>query len=195
MRRWQASGRESRPRACWAVAALALGVTACSTSSSTTTTSTAGSTTASPTSAAPTTAGSTPATGPTTTAGQSDADAIAAIKKAFTTFFGGSGTTVDAKLEVLQNAETYRSMVADASSNPQFQQLTSDIRDVSLLGATECSAAKEVSPCAKVTFDLLVGGAPMLAAQEGHAVKVDGAWKVSSSTWCAVVSVGGEKCP
>lgn len=137
----------------------------------------------------------TPGSGPATTGAPSDAEAIAAIRAAYATFFGGSTTTVDAKLAVLEDGETYRTMVTDAQANEQFQALTVDVRDVSLLADGDCTAAGEASPCALVTFDLLVSGAPMLVAKEGHAVLVGGDWKVSASTWCAVVAVGGESCP
>lgn len=48
---------------------------------------------------------------------------------------------------------------------------------------------------AEVQFGLLLSnfGSPM--AQTGHAVLVDGEWKVSRETWCRLVRMAGVECP
>ena len=61
--------------------------------------------------------------------------------------------------------------------------------------ADACTAMGEVSPCAVVTHDLFVGGAPALVGQDSAAVRIGGEWKVAASTWCRVVAIGGEQCP
>jgi len=143
-----------------------------------------------------------PAPGDTEPAGSTGAPdtpgddaALAEIRAAFETFFGGAATPLDAKVAVLQDGEQYRSMLADASADEQFQSLTIDIRDIRLLPDDECAALDVDAPCAIVTHDLLVGGAPALVAQESTAVQVDGHWLVAASAWCAVVALGGETCP
>lgn len=141
------------------------------------------------TATAPATTESTPAT-----ASPDDA-AFSAIRAAYETFFNGAGSDVDTKVAVLQDGDRYRSMLADASADPQFQSLTIDIRDITLATADQCAALGEVAPCALVTFDLLVGGMPALVGQQSAAVEVDGKWLVAASAWCTVVAIGGETCP
>lgn len=131
----------------------------------------------------------------TTTGATAAEDATEAIRAAFETFYDGAGTTVDAKVAVLEDGEQYRSMIEDASANPQFQSLTIDIREIRLAADSECAGFGATAPCAVVTHDLLVAGAPMLVAQESAAVEVDGTWLVAASSWCAVVAIGGESCP
>lgn len=158
------------------------------------------------TSGAPTTTGpttTTPSTTiPTTTIPDGGADATvltdddrAAIEGVFVTFFGGAATSVDEKVAVLEDGERYRAMLEDAAENEQFQQLTTEIRDV--VGATPaaCLEAGAEPPCALVTHDLLVAGFPMAAAIESPAVTVDGSWRVGAAAWCGVVAIGGESCP
>jgi hypothetical protein len=143
--------------------------------------------------AASTTAASTTAVpGPSTTDPATEQMLIGA---AFLTFFGGAVSDVDEKVAVLQDGERYRSMIVDASANEQFQAMTVDIRGIRLLDADACTAMGEVSPCAVVTHDLFVGGAPALVGQDSAAVRIGGEWKVAASTWCRVVAIGGEQCP
>jgi hypothetical protein len=122
-------------------------------------------------------------------------DPAVGIRVAFETFYDGAGSTVDAKIAMLQDGERYRSMLEDASANPQFQSLAIDIREIRLADDGECAGLGASAPCAVVTHDLLVAGAPMLVAQDGIAVQVDGTWLVAASSWCAVVAIGGETCP
>lgn len=117
------------------------------------------------------------------------------IGAAFLTFFGGTASDVDDKVAVLQDGERYRSMIVDASANEQFQAMTVDIRGIRLLEADACTAIGEMSPCAVVTHDLFVGGAPALVGQDSAAVRIGDEWKVASSAWCRVVAIGGEQCP
>jgi hypothetical protein len=135
----------------------------------------------------------------TTVAGSSTTAAVEdpteAIRAAFETFYDGAGTTVDAKVAALEDGERYRSMLEDASANPQFQSLTIDIREIRMTADSECGGLGATAPCAVVTHDLLVAGAPMLVAQDSIAVQVDGTWLVAASSWCAVVAIGGETCP
>jgi hypothetical protein len=162
---------------------------------------TSGSQTSAPATSAPATSGSvttsttattTTVPGPSTT---DPADEQMLIGAAFLTFFGGTASDVDQKVAVLQDGERYRSMIVDASANEQFQAMAVDIRGIRLLDADACTAMGEVSPCAVVTHDLFVGGAPALVGQESAAVRLGDEWKVAASAWCRVVAIGGEQCP
>lgn len=119
--------------------------------------------------------------------------AEAAITNAFTVFFDGA-RTVDEKVAVLENGETYRSMLAGAAANEQFQQLSTVVTAVELVPDADCSAADVGAPCARVEHDLLVEDFPMLADHIGWAIQRNGTWLVAAATWCDVVATGGASC-
>jgi hypothetical protein len=120
---------------------------------------------------------------------------VAAITSAFAAFFGGSTSTVDEKVALLEHGESYRSMLSDAAANAQFQKMSTEIRSVRAGTAVECSALEALPGCAVVTHDLLVGGFPMAASIDSPAVKVSGKWLVGARAWCKIVEMGGETCP
>ncbi len=130
-----------------------------------------------------------------TTAAPSATDDTAAITAAFTKFFDGLDPNVDAKIALLEHGDVLGSMITDAAQNPQFQQLTTVVNTVTLLSDADCTAAGEVAPCAAVGHDMFVGGLPAMVGLKSHAVKLDGVWKVSAASWCAIVSIGGATCP
>ena len=123
-----------------------------------------------------------------------DAD-VAAIEDAFASFFGGLDTTVDEKVALLEDGETYRGMLDAASADDRFQQMATEIRSVEPADTATCASFGVSAPCAVVTHDLLVSGFPMAAAVENPAVLVDGTWLVGAAAWCNVVEIGGASCP
>jgi hypothetical protein len=161
------------------------------TAAPTTTTSSSSSTTAVPTTSAPPATTARPATTTTATAANDESQ----IRAAFIAFFDGTSPSVDKKVALLENGEKYRSMLVDASANAQFQKLAAAVRSVQLTADASCAALGVGAPCAVVTFDLTVGGFPMLAAHVSPAVKIDGTWKVAAKAWCDVVAIGGDSCP
>lgn len=48
---------------------------------------------------------------------------------------------------------------------------------------------------ADVVYSFLNGGAVAVGGLRGHAVKIDGVWKVSRETVCAAIEIGGVSCP
>lgn len=160
-------------------------------------TTSASGTAVSPTTPAPVTSlpevSSTTAAGATSVAASTDD--TTAITAAFTTFFDGPDPDTAAKIALLEHGDLLGSMVVDAAKNAQFQQLTTTVNSVDLLADADCAAAGEVSPCALVGHDLFVGGLPAMVGLKSYAVRVDGTWKVSASSWCAVVTIGGASCP
>lgn len=129
------------------------------------------------------------------TGGSAATDDTAAITAAFTTFFDGVNPDVDGKVAVLEHGDELRQMIVDASANPQFQQLSTKVNSVTMLSDNDCTAAGEVSPCAAVAHDMFLGGLPAMVGLTSHAVKIDGVWKVSAKSWCAIVQIGGSQCP
>jgi hypothetical protein len=172
----------------WTVALVTVGtmaVTGCGSSSSK-----SAATTATPSTAAPTTAG------PTTTIDQ--AAATAQITANWTKFFDGKNTDFNSKLALLENAtkigDAYRQALAKGGATAG--QTSTAVHGVAFLATTDCNdALGESVSCAKVTYDLLVNGTAALKAQIGYAVLVDGTWKVSQITDCALSHLGGVDCP
>ncbi len=140
----------------------------------------------------------TPATGTPDTGTPDSTSApvdTAAITAAFTTFFDGADLNVDHKVAVLEHGDELRSMLEDASANPQFMQLTTVVNSIDPMDDVACSAAGETAPCALVVHDLFVGGLPAMVNLSSHAVWDGRAWRVSRSSWCAIVKIGGASCP
>jgi len=128
----------------------------------------------------------------TTTTALSDE---AQVRAAFVAFFDGANRNIDQKVGLLENGERYRQMLVDAAADPQAQQLRATVRSVQFPADAACASLGVAGPCAKVTFDLLLGAFPALAAHDGPAVKIGGVWKVSAKAWCDVVAIGGNTCP
>jgi hypothetical protein len=133
---------------------------------------------------------------PTPTIAADDAGAIDQVTQAYVGFFDGSGTTVDEKVALLEDGETYRSMLEDAAADPQAQLLSAEVLEVEIdRDSVACDALGVTAPCAHVVYNLLVAGMPMAVKIEGAALEVDGTWLVASAAWCHVVEIGGESCP
>ena len=148
--------------------------------------------TGSPSAGSPSSAASTTKSSAATTTAASDESQIRA---AFIAFFDGATPGIDKKVALLENGEKYRQMLVDAGANAQFQKLTANVRSVQMTPDSGCAALGVASPCASVTFDLLVGGFPALAAHQSPAAKIGGVWKVAAKAWCDVVAIGGDQCP
>lgn len=171
-------------------AMLGIAVVGCGDGTASTPATTSATTTSTTIATAPTTAA--PPTAATATASSS---ATAEINDAFVVFFNGKDRDLDKKVSLLENGERYRQMLIDAFANPQFQQMSTTIRSVTVLPAAECAARQMTSPCALVVHDLLVGGFPALAGHESPALQIGGKWKIGSQAWCDLVRIGGATCP
>ena len=133
---------------------------------------------------------------PSTSVGSTDqALDTSVVEDAFITFFDGANPDVEAKIGVLERGEELRSMLVDAAADPQFMQLSTVVTSVERLDDAECAAVGEHAPCALVIHDLFVGGLPAMVDLHSYAVRLGTAWKVSASSWCAIVAIGGASCP
>ena len=110
-------------------------------------------------------------------------------------FFGGSASSVDDKVAVLEDGETYRSMLDAAARDERFQGLATEIREVRLGSDAECADLDAPAGCALVVHDLLVSGMPMAVAVTSPAVRSGSGWLVGRRAWCNVVEIGGAACP
>ncbi len=152
--------------------------------------------TVAPTATAVATTAPTSSAMPTPTSAPDDAVAIDQVTQSYLGFFDGSGTTVDQKVALLEDGETYRTMLEDAAANPQARLLSADVLEVAIAwDSGACGALGVSAPCAHVVYNLLVAGMPMAVKIEGAALQVDGTWLVASAAWCHVVEIGGETCP
>ena len=155
--------------------AAALALAACSSSSgggsSSGSSASASASAASP--AAPTSAA--PATSAPSASGGSAAT-VAQIKTNWVAFFNPK-TPVAKRVSLLQNGATFASIIRAQASSALASSATSSVSAVTVESATE----------AKVTYSILVGGAPALKNQPGVAVEQGGVWKVGDQSFCALL--------
>ncbi|MFD5931429.1 hypothetical protein [Streptomyces sp. NPDC060333] len=109
------------------------------------------------------------------------AAAEARIEKNWAAFFDPS-VPADRKAEVLQNGDLLKPLLAAVSGHPRAAAVSSEVTGVTFTSPTE----------AEVTYDLLVSGFPVLSDTKGGAVLEDGVWKVSLTSLCALVKLGGD---
>jgi hypothetical protein len=109
----------------------------------------------------------------------------AAIANVFTTWISGPG--VDATVPLIEDGDALRatlSQVPAGSANAQKHAARVDA--ITLVDDTH----------AHVTFSIVDENSNVvLGNQQGAAVKIDGTWRVSRATYCALVSRGGIQCP
>lgn len=186
---------------------LAVAVTACSSSSSGSSSSAASTAASAPASsspsapassaaASPSVDSSAPATpAPATPAASASAStsaeaasgpaAIAAIKTAWVTFFNGKVSAAK-KVALVQNGPTFAPELEAAAKSPTGATAGASVQSVTLTSKTG----------AAVGYSILVSGTAVLKGQKGTAVYQDGVWKVSDTSFCALLALeGGGKTP
>lgn len=114
--------------------------------------------------------------------------AKAAIEHAFTGFFDGS-TSAGTKESLVEHAYLFRDLITSQSTSELAKSIRVQVEQVSDITATH----------AKVTYRLEADHKPLLAhAEHGSAIKIQGTWKVSAATVCALVKLEGARtiaCP
>ncbi|MFD8015808.1 hypothetical protein [Streptomyces sp. NPDC058955] len=115
-------------------------------------------------------------------AGEPDdpAAAKAEITRNWTAFFDPD-TPAAERVELLENGEEMRDVLAAFADNPQAAATTAKVTGVAFTSASG----------ADVTYDLLVGGNPLLPDSRGTSVLQDDTWKVSVKTLCGLVKLSG----
>jgi hypothetical protein len=113
------------------------------------------------------------------------AAAKAEITQAYTTFFNGASTDNELKLQQLEDPEKARAIYTQTAQ-----------QNADLLKGTSV-AVKDITftdpGTAQVTFDLILNGntaSPALAGRIGNAVLVNGKWKITTTTFCDISSLG-----
>jgi hypothetical protein len=152
--------------------ALIVGLAACGSSKHTIMKSTPASANASTTAAASTGGVGAPA----------DAATTAAVTSTFVTLFNGAAPT-QSRLDLLQSGDVFATALSSQASSPLLKLTTATVSSVTSAGPNE----------AHVVYTVLLSGTPALTNQSGTAVRVDGTWKVSATTFCALLSLGAQQ--
>lgn len=105
-----------------------------------------------------------------------------AITQVWETFFNKDTSVVD-RQALLEDGDTFTAALEAAVQNPMIKQITVAVTSI----------AFQDENTALLTYDILMGGAPLLRNSPGVAVKVDNEWKVSKKAFCGLASlaVGG----
>ncbi|MFF3674283.1 hypothetical protein ACFYYS_09875 [Streptomyces sp. NPDC002120] len=106
------------------------------------------------------------------------------IEKNWAAFFDPQ-TPVKEKADLLQHGEVVAMLLGLFGTDADSPDTAVEISDVTFTSPTE----------AKVTYDLLVGGVPVLEDSKGVAVLDDGVWKVSLKSLCGLIALSGHDAP
>jgi hypothetical protein len=159
------------------LAVLVVAVAACgsgggSSSGSSPSASASGAASSAPVSAGPSSAA------PTASSGGGSSASVAQIKANWQAFFNPK-TPVPKRVSLLQNGQTFASIISAQASSALASSATSSVSAVTVESPTQ----------AKVTYSILVGGSPALKNQPGVAVKQGGVWKVGDQSFCALLTL------
>jgi hypothetical protein len=162
------------------LAVLVVAVAACgsgggSSSGSSPSASASGAASSAPASAAPSS---------TASSGGGSSAPVAQIKANWQAFFNPK-TPVSKRVSLLQNGQTFASIISAQASLPLATSATSSVSAVTVESPTQ----------AKVTYSILVGGSPALKNQPGVAVNQGGVWKVGDQSFCALLTLEGNGKP
>ncbi|MFG2299034.1 hypothetical protein [Streptomyces sp. NPDC048603] len=114
-------------------------------------------------------------------------DAVAAraeVEENWALFFDGR-TPAAERVRVLENGSGMAPLLARLEADPSATRTSAEVGEVLFTSPTE----------ARVTYDLRVGGNPLLSGSKGTAVLRDGTWKVSARTLCELARSGGKDAP
>jgi hypothetical protein len=147
------------------VSAVGGGLAACSGGSST-----------SSSSSAPASAPSSPAASGPSASGSSSAEQ--AITTNWEAFFNPQ-TPVAKRVSLLQDGQALSSVISAQAGGGLASEATAKVTKVTVTSPTQ----------AKVTYTILLSGAPVLKNQSGVAVYQDGTWKVGLASFCGLLAL------
>jgi hypothetical protein len=108
----------------------------------------------------------------------SNSGAAATIKANWEAFFNPK-TPVAKRVSLLQNGQTFASVIKAQASSTLASSATAKVTKVTLVSSSQ----------AKVTYSILVGGQAVLSNRTGVAVKQGGTWKVGLASFCGLLTV------
>ena len=106
------------------------------------------------------------------------------IEKNWTAFFSPN-TSASAKESLLQNGRRFAAVINAQAKSPLAKESSAKVTSVKLTGPKT----------AKVTYTVLLAGAPALKNQPGTAVDDGGTWQVSDASFCQLLSLQGSAPP
>ncbi|WP_406057088.1 hypothetical protein OG462_11710 [Streptomyces sp. NBC_01077] len=123
---------------------------------------------------------------PSTGADEPDdpAAARAEITENWTAFFDPK-TPAAERVKLLENGERMQEVLGAFGGDKNAAMTSAKVTGVEFTSATE----------ADVTYDLLVGGAPVLPDAQGTSVLQNDTWKVTVKTLCGLVQLSGVTVP
>ena len=107
-----------------------------------------------------------------------------AVSVNFEKFFDGS-TSADQKIALLENGPAFAGAIKAQSDSPMAKSASAKVTNVASIDSDH----------ADVTFDVLFNGQPALSGQSGAAINIDNTWKVTASTFCALLTLEGAAPP
>ncbi len=120
---------------------------------------------------------SSPSTSPAATA-SAGGSATQQITANWTAFFNAK-TPVAKRVSLLQDGQTFASIIQSQAGGGLAAQATAKVTKVTLVSASQ----------AKVVYSILVGGQSALANQSGTAVLQNGTWKVGVASFCGLLAL------
>jgi hypothetical protein len=117
--------------------------------------------------------------------------ATKSIQSAYSALFNLSNKQTAPKLAVIEDGAALSPALSEALSSPLAAAAKgAKVDSVTMLKATQCTAAKVAAPCAKVVYDILAASGPaLLKGSKGYAVNVGGTWLVAKPTVCSLFSL------
>jgi hypothetical protein len=109
---------------------------------------------------------------------------VTAIRDAYVTFFKGT-TAAPQKVSLLQNGSAFAPIIAALAKSALAQSTAVTVSSVVLQSPKR----------ATVLYTVSLAGQPALANQTGLAVRESGSWKVAAVTFCALLSLEGQRPP
>jgi endonuclease/exonuclease/phosphatase family metal-dependent hydrolase len=113
-----------------------------------------------------------------------------AVTKSYETVFnGGAGTTIEARLSALQDADRLRESFVARYEDPAIKPLADQVR-------VRIDSMREVDPShVDVVYSILLGDAVALDHLPGGAVRTGTRWLVTRRAYCAVATLGATSVP
>ena len=108
----------------------------------------------------------------------------AQIKKNWTEFFSPS-TPASTRASLLQNGTQFGRVISAQSTSSLAKHSSAKVTDVKLISPT----------MATVTYTIMLSGKPVLPNSKGTAVKTNGTWQVSDSSFCQLLKLEGGAPP
>jgi hypothetical protein len=108
---------------------------------------------------------------------------------------GANLADVEAGVAKVEEGDSVRATIEQVASNPGFSTAEAQVKEVEVLDEEGCEGASVESPCAQVTFDILLNGQVALPDYKGYAVEREDTWLISKTSFCDLVGLAGLTCP